>query len=158
MIKSTLIIGYDQLVAAWTWRKYNLVPLPVDHAIGFLRDGEFVGSAMLHWFNGNNIELSFFGPGFPSVSVFRNLARVGLERFNVQRCTIHSANPIVVSGAQKFGFKLEGRERHFYGHDKHAVRLALFRDGIEKMAKRFPQKAAMLSAVFASPPPLQAAL
>jgi RimJ/RimL family protein N-acetyltransferase len=137
MSKIGILLDQDHMVAHWTWQTWQLTPMPVNWAMGLVRDGYLVGSALFQWYNGNNIELNYYGPGTATVGVAKVLARVALKRFNVQRVTLRTENTnlAIIRGMMKFGFRLEGMERRFYGRDRHAVRLVMFREEIEKIAR-----------------------
>ena len=137
MSKIAILLNQDAWVANWTWQNWQLVPMPVNFAMGFIKEGNIIGSALFQWYNGNNIELNYYGPSTPTLGIARALARVALVKFNVQRVTIRTetVNRPIIRGMMKFGFRLEGSERHFYGKDRHAVRLVMFREELERIAR-----------------------
>lgn len=132
-----LLFGCDHAVATWTWTRWQLVPTPIHMAIGIVdRHNQMVGSVALQWFNGSNIELSYYGIRTLTHTIVRQLARVAIEHYNVNRVTIRTGrqNVAIVCGLRKFGFRIEGFERRFYGPTSDAVRMVLFREDLERLA------------------------
>lgn len=137
MPRYAVLFDHDQYVAEWCWREFNLFPMPVNMALGIIdtREGnKLVGAAMFYWWNGCNIELNYYGPGTPTIGIARILATLAVKKFNVNRVTIRTQCENVLKGMQKFGFELEGYEADFYGKNKPATRMVLFRKQIERLA------------------------
>jgi len=137
--KYSILMACDHEVAEWCLRAFNLFPMPYNLALGILdrdRDNALVGAAIFDQWNGHNIELSYYGPRTPTAGIVRALARAALH-FNVQRLSMRTASvrgPLIKQ-LSKLGFEIESVERHFYGYEKHAVRLVVFRPQIEKTAR-----------------------
>lgn len=142
-----LLLGEDELVSAWAYETYKLYPMPVVRAIGIINQdqGFLIGAALFQNFNGSNIELSYYGPKTISSGVVRSLARVALT-FPISRGTVITSkrNRRLIKGLLKVGFRLEGVQRRFYGPTDNirntGVRLVIFREEIEKIAKLTPSK------------------
>lgn len=137
-----LVIDRDEVVAKWAYTEYNLHEMPVDRAVGIIDGrGYLVGAALFHNFNGANVELSYYGPNTLTSNIARALARIAVGIFNVARLTVVTSkrNKRLIRGLLKLGFRLEGTQRCFYGHDDNTrntgVRLAAFRDRIECVAR-----------------------
>jgi RimJ/RimL family protein N-acetyltransferase len=138
-----LIIDNDQLIASWTYEKFNAYPLPINKALGVLDDtGTLVGGILFHNFNGVNVELSYYGPSTLTPGIVRAIARTTIEFFNAARLTVVTSqrNRRLIRSLLKIGFKLEGVQRCFYGHEDNrrntGVRLAAFRDKLDRVAYR----------------------
>ncbi len=133
-------------IASWTWKEFNLQPMKMDLAVGIVdtkaENTPLVGSAMFYNFNGCNVELNLYGPGTPTIGLFRCLARIAVLHLNVLRVTIKTApyNDHIIRAALKFGFEHEGTEKNFYGLGRDAVRMVLHREGIERIAFPFKGK------------------
>lgn len=139
-----LLIGEDQGVARWAYTTFNIYAAPVDRAIGIVSsEGKLVGAALFQNFNGNNVELSYYGVRTLSLGVVRALARVAVGVFDVSRATVVTSkrNKRLMRALLKIGFKLEGVQRCYYGREDNArntgVRFVMFRDRLSSLA--FPQ-------------------
>jgi len=135
----SILMGYDHDVAQWCWRAFNLFPMPYNLALGIMdrdRNNALVGAAIFDQWNGHNIELSYYGPKTPTAGIVRMLARAALN-FNVQRVSMRTSSlrgPLIKQ-LSKLGFEIESVERHFYGFERHAVRMVIFRPLIERTAR-----------------------
>ncbi len=112
-----------------------------DRVYGILaEDKTLVGAVMLHNFNGNNIEMSYYGYRTLSAGIVRTLCRLGIAEFNPSRCTVlvSKRNKTLMRSLDRFGFKLEGVQRRLYGdadtNRNTAVRFVLFREQIFRIA------------------------
>jgi RimJ/RimL family protein N-acetyltransferase len=138
-----LLIDNDKFVAEWTYRTFNIYPQQVDKAFGIIDSkGKLCGGILFQNFNGVNLELSYYGPRTVSCAIVRIIARTAIEFFNVSRLTVVTSrrNKRLIRGLMKLGFKLEGIQRCFYGHEDNkkntGVRLAVFRDQLLRVAHR----------------------
>ena len=135
-----LLYGYDAQIAEWVFNAFNRVPTPYVMAIGII-DGHLVkGAILLQEYNGNNVEVSWFGPmtrGF-----WREIAAIALDRLKVQRMTarIMRSNKRLNRSIRKLGFTYEGIMPGFYGPTKGdaAVVFGLYRDGLERLRGKKP--------------------
>ena len=124
-------------VANWTWNTFRVFPMKMDLVFGIIdsQTNDLVGSAMFWQFNGANIELNWYGNGL-TIRIAKALAIIAVKHFNVVRGTIRE--PIekvsLINRLKRLGFVEEGVEEHFYGWNKHCVRLVIFRNQIEKLA------------------------
>lgn len=137
-----LLIGKDELVAAWAFAKWGLHPTKVDRGFGVVtKDGIIRGAILLQNFNGTNIELSYYGPRTLSLGIVRSIARVIVAEFNAARVTVVTSkkNRRLMRSLQRWGFRLEGAQRRYYGHRDCArstgVRFVMFREEIDKIAQ-----------------------
>lgn len=143
-----LLIDHDPVVASWTQQKFNVYPLPFNKALGLVDEkGKLVGGILFQNFNGANIELSYYGPRTLSAGICRIIARIALSEFKVARLTVITSrrNKRLIRGLIKLGFRLEGMQRCFYGHEdtkkNTGVRLVAFRDELSRVAfKTTPEK------------------
>ena len=138
---NSLIIGDDNNVAAWAYATFKVYPMQFDRVYGILNeDRTLVGAIILNNFNGNNIELSYYGYKTLSAGIVRSLCRLGVAEFNPSRCTVlvPKRNKRLMRSLDRFGWKLEGVQRRFYGKQDNnrntCVRFVLFRDQIDKIA------------------------
>lgn len=141
-----LILGEDKRVTEWVFATFGMRPaMHVDRALGIIgARGSLVGAILFRNYNGVNVELSYYGPRTMSPGIVRSIARFGMTQFNPARATILTSkrNRHLISSLQKFGWKLEGAQRCYYGHkDCHrntAIRMVMFRDQIERIAGLVP--------------------
>jgi RimJ/RimL family protein N-acetyltransferase len=137
-----LLFDCDAEVAAWTAKTYRLRAYKYEKAIGLLTPtGTLVGGVFLHDFNGYDVEISYFGQNTLSLWLYRCILRYVILTFDPARLTaiVSKRNRRLVRGMLKLGWKFEGVQRCYYGkHDCNrntGVRLVMFRDMLEKMAK-----------------------
>jgi RimJ/RimL family protein N-acetyltransferase len=136
-----LLIGSDQEVSTWCFATFRLFPMRVDRALGIMNDDRLVGAILLQNYNGSNIELSYYGPRTLTLGLARSIAKIVIAEFDAARATVITSkkNKRLTRALSKFGFKLEGIQRCYYGpsdcNRNTGVRFVLFRDGIEKIAK-----------------------
>ena len=143
-----LLIDNDQAIASWACNKYNVYEQPVNKSLGIVdSNGKLVGAVLFQNFNGVNIELSYYGSRTVTLGIVRTICRIALEVFRVGRLTVVTSrkNRRLIRGLLKIGFKLEGTQRCFYGHEdtkkNTGVRLAIFRSRLEEIAyKKTEQK------------------
>lgn len=135
-----LLIGEDAIVASWAFATYKMRPTPVNCAFGIVGDNGIIGAILFQNFNGTNVELSYYGMWTVSLGIVRVMARMVISEFDAARLTVVTAkkNRHLIRSLQKFGFRLEGVQRRYYGHADCArntgVRLVLFREEIERLA------------------------
>lgn len=143
-----LLLDQDEIVSKWTYRTFNIYPQPVNKAFGILdKNKKLVGGILFQNFNGVNVELSYYGPKTITCGIIRIIARTAIEYFNASRLTVVTSrrNRRLIRGLIKIGFKIEGMQRCFYGHEDNkkntGVRLAAFRDRLNQVAyKTTPEK------------------
>lgn len=131
-----LLFGHDMPVAAWTWNAFKHRPMPIDAAVGIVRNNVLVGAAVFQNFSGHNVELSYYGPQTFSAGIAKTLARFTLERFNVDRLTMRTnrSNLNVLKMFHRFGFRSEGVQRRYYGPFGDAAVFVLFREDLQRIA------------------------
>jgi RimJ/RimL family protein N-acetyltransferase len=137
-----LLFECDETVANWLFQRNNWPIYKYDKAIGLVNEeGNLIGAVLLQHWNGNNIELSYYGRNTLSLGVIRCLARYLLSSFSPARVTVttRKKNRSLIRSLQKLGFRLEGMMRCFYGlndcNRNTGVRFVMFRADIEKLAK-----------------------
>src|SRR5277367_3019143 len=130
-----LLFGHDMAVAQWTWNEFRYRPMPVNAAIGIVRNSQLIGSAIFQNFSGHNVELSYYGPQTFSAGIARALARYAVERFNVDRLTMRTnrKNLSILKMFSRFGFKFEGLQVRYYGPFGDAAVFVLFREDLERI-------------------------
>lgn len=147
-----IYLGHDQVVANWAFKTFHRFPMQVNRAFGIVENKDdkynpvLVGAILFQNFNGNNVELSYYGPNTFSLGIARAMARVVLGEFKASRVTIVTSkkNKRIMRALQKFGFKLEGVQRRYYGdrdcYRNTGVRFVMFREDIEKLAAVRPRE------------------
>lgn len=111
------MLGNDEWIANWTTQRFGYGPARYDMAIGIVNDEELIGSAMLHAYNGHDVEVSYYGPQTIDLGVMRKLARLCVDNLGVSRITVRTArnNKTMTRGITKLGFKYEGIKHFGYG-------------------------------------------
>lgn len=136
-----LVIGDDERVSAWAFQTYRLVPSKYDHAVGIIDPvrGTLVGAILLQCWNGNDIQVSYYGEGSMSAQIIRAIARM-VCAIGAQRLTTvtHKRNRKLQQFWSAIGFRLEGTMKRFYGPldiARHTgVRFVMFREQLEHLA------------------------
>ena len=108
----------DKLVADWVSKKWGKPLQNWYFAIGVLnKNGTLSGAATFHNYNGYNIELAYYGPNTVTTQLFREIGDFCVNKLKVERLSvmIPRKNSSMVRNLPKFGFKLEGIIRHYYG-------------------------------------------
>jgi len=138
-----ILVDQDHYVASWAYETFKGMAHNVDKALGIVDSkGTIVGAALFQNFNGANVELSYYGPRTLTSGIVRIIARMALGHFNASRLTVVTSqrNKRLIKACLKIGFRLEGIQRCFYGHDDNkkntGVRLVAFRDALSKVAYR----------------------
>jgi RimJ/RimL family protein N-acetyltransferase len=136
-----LLAGEDQKVTDWCFTTFNLCRYKVDGALGVITpEGKLIGAVLFHFYNGCNVEISYYGPRTVTLGIVKSIARVVLYTFNASRATMITSkrNKHLIKSLLKLGFKIEGVQRCHYGHadtNRNAgVRLVMFRSRIEEIA------------------------
>ena len=139
---TSLLFNHDNFVALEFFQRMNWHPVTYDRAIGVINNKqELVGTIFFHNWNGSNVELSYYARHTLSVGVVRELARFTVETFNPARLTVTTSkkNKRLISSLNKFGFRLEGSQRCWFGHRdcnrNTGVRMVMFRPRINQLAK-----------------------
>ena len=148
MAKS-LLFGYDGPIAQALFTKHGWPPFAFDRAVGILDEQKaLVGVALWQNWNTANVDLSYYGSGTLTMGLVRALAKYAITEFDASRVTVlvMKKRKRYMKAVLKFGFKCEGVQRCYYGKQDNmrntAVRLVLFREGIEKLARMETEKAA----------------
>lgn len=137
-----VLLGSDQLVAAWAFQTFNRFPTSVDKAIGIVEDNQLVGAAIFNNYNSVNADLSYYGKNTATVGIFRILAKIALNDLRLSRCTVivPKRPSFLLKKLHKFGFRFEGIQRRFYGPTDKAhhtgCRFVVFREDMERLAGR----------------------
>jgi RimJ/RimL family protein N-acetyltransferase len=136
-----LLLGEDSVIASWTFSTFNIFNAPINKALGIVDSkGQVVGSVLFQNFNGVNVELSYYGPRTLTYGIVKAIARVTVGCFNAARLTVVTSkrNKRLMRGLLKIGFKLEGVQRCYYGHEDNnrntGVRFVMFRDRLSALA------------------------
>ncbi len=136
-----LLFDCDEHVAQAAFKTLGWTPFKYDRAIGLVVNGNLQGAVIFHCFNGNNIDLSYYGKATLTAGVVRTIAKFILHAFNPSRLTVMTSkrNKRYIRSFQRLGFKLEGMQRCYYGHKdcnrNTAVRFVMFRERIEQIAR-----------------------
>lgn len=128
---------HDDRVAAWTFEAFGLVPHHVNNAIGFVKDGELVGSALFHNMNGMNVNLSLYSLEPITPGIIKLLARTALNEMKVERVTFHvpEQDSQLRRTLERYGAILECIMVRFYGRDSNsaAAQYALFAEHLIRL-------------------------
>lgn len=131
----TFLYNNDPAVARWTFEKFQIKPTSYEMAMGIIDNGELVGSVIWHAYNGNDIEISYYGPKTMTLGLARTCARIAVDYFGVSRVTARTAknNKAMTRGVRKIGFEYEGIRHNAYGeHD--AVMYGLYGKNLARLA------------------------
>lgn len=146
-----LLFGADAVVAETCFELYKLIEFKFDAALGIINEsGQFQGAILLHGYQGNDIQLSYYGEWTLTPGIARTLGQFILTEFDPARLTVivSKRNKRLIRSCERFGFKLEGAQRCYYGkadcNRNTGVRLVMFRDTMERIAslQRSLEKAA----------------
>jgi RimJ/RimL family protein N-acetyltransferase len=136
-----LLYGSDDFVAKWFFDSMGYPHYKFDRALGIVSSGNLVGAILFQHWNGNNVEVSYYGKNTMTVGTIRSVARFVLTEFDPARltATVSKRNRTLIRALQKLGFRLEGTSRCYYGkkdtNRNVGVRFVAFRDAIEAVAK-----------------------
>ena len=137
-----LLIGEDSKIADWASSTFQRYPTRVDRALGIVGpDKKLIGAILLQNFNGVNIELSYYGPRTLSLGIVRAIGRIIVLEFNAARLTVVTTkkNKRLMRALQRFGFRLEGAQRRYFGHRDCSrnvgIRFVLFREEMNKILR-----------------------
>ena len=130
-----LVYGHDIPVAQWCWNEYRLRPMPINAAIGIVRNNKLIGAAIFQEFSGYNVELSYYGPQTFSAGIAKSLARFTVQRFDVDRLTMRTnrKNASILKMFHRFGFKFEGVQHRYYGPFGDAAVFVMFREDLDRI-------------------------
>ena len=132
-----LICGRDEEIAEWTFDKFHLRPVRYDMAIGIVDDSELVGSVLWHAYNGDDIEISDYGPKTMTLGIARAMAKMAIDYWGVSRVSAKTArsNRKMTRGIKKIGFEWEGTKHCAYG-DEDAIMYGLWGKNLYRLAGR----------------------
>lgn len=145
-----LLLDCDQHVVKWIHSVQQWpIELQCNRAIGIVdKEGKLCGAILFHFYNGYNVELSYYGANTLSPGIIRFIVKFALNIFNVSRLTVSVSKRKrrLMQSLQRLGFKLEGAQRCYYGHRdcnrNTAVRFVMFRDRLEQLAGIVKKEAA----------------
>jgi len=133
-----LIFGADDIVCAWTWREYNLMPIYVNLAVGILNDDQdLVGSIMFASYTGKTVNLSYYGENTLSIGICRSIARIALEHFNIDDIVVNfpAQNARHAKRLEKLGFVFRAALVGFYGPGRNALSYVMPHNRIIQLAR-----------------------
>jgi RimJ/RimL family protein N-acetyltransferase len=141
-----LLFDCDEEVAHWLFKIYEWPAFKFNKAIGLVdSEGILIGAVLYHNWNGNNVEIAYYGKGTMTLGIYRSLARYAILQFDASRLSAITSkkNRQLIKGLMKTGFKFEGTSRCYYGKQdcnrNTGVRLVAFRDVLERVAKIPPK-------------------
>lgn len=134
------MLGNDEWIAGWTTERFGFQAGRYDMAIGIVDDNELIGSALLHAYNGHDVEVSYYGPKTIDLGVMRKLARLCVDNLGVSRVTVRTArnNKTMTRGITKLGFQYEGIRHCAYGKYD-AVMYGLYGKNLMRLAGKVLQ-------------------
>lgn len=145
-----LLFGHDAEVFTLVCEHFKMHNHPrPDACIGLLNKQGFVsGGVFLHGYNGSDIQLSYYGYRTVTPGVARTVAQFIMEQFDPARVTVivSKKNKRLIRSCQRFGCRLEGIQRCYYGKDdcnrNTGVRLVMFRQQVQRLANSVSKKVA----------------
>lgn len=137
-----LLFDCDAVVAEKLFTTHKQPHFKYDNCLGILdKESKLVGAILLHNWNGANVELSYYGEKTLTPGIIKCLARFIICTFEPARLTVvvsKRRRPLLLS-LQRFGFKLEGAQRCYYGKRdctrNTGIRLVMFRERLDKLAQ-----------------------
>jgi RimJ/RimL family protein N-acetyltransferase len=137
-----LLFAADEHVAKWICDYYGWARfMQYEACIGVIKDAtELVGAIFLHGYNGNDLHLSYYGQGTLTPGIARTLAQFIISEFDPARLTVivSKRNKRLIRSCDRFGFKLEGTQRCYYGKQdcnrNTGVRMVMFRNDLDRVA------------------------
>lgn len=135
-----LLFECDDLVAKQFLAPRNQLFFKYDRAVGLVDGDKLIGAILFHGWNGSNLEVSYQGKNTLSAGIMRYMAKYVIKEFDLARLTVVTSkrNRHFIKSLQKFGFRLEGTQRCYYGKRdctrNTGVRFVAFRDRIEEVA------------------------
>lgn len=136
-----LLLGHDEQLAAMLFSHYNQKSYKYDRCLGIISSNkDLKGFILFHNWNGFNVELSYYGSNTLTPGIIRCIAQFVLGTFDASRMTVtvSKRKTRLLRSLQRFGFKLEGAQRCYYGkrdcRRNTGIRFVLFRDKLEKLA------------------------
>ena len=136
-----LLYDSDDFVAKWFFDSMKYPHYKYDRALGIISNGQLVGAILFQHWNGNNVEVSYYGKNTMTLGGIRSIARFVLSEFDPARltATVSKRNRTLMRSLQKIGFRVEGTSRCYYGkkdiNRNVGVRFVAFREAIEAVAK-----------------------
>jgi RimJ/RimL family protein N-acetyltransferase len=130
----TLLIGCDKQVAEWAFNRFHYTPVPYDWAVGIIEYNNIVGACLYHAYNGNDIEISYYGPKTITLGIVKSLAKLAVNQLGVSRITARTSrtNKSVTKKIKKLGFEYEG-VRHFGYGDHDAIMYGLYGKNLARL-------------------------
>lgn len=143
------LFGLDQQLADALFASKGWPRLSFDRCIGILDEQKnIVGVVLFQNWNTANVDFSYWGDGSLTLGLARGLAQFVLQEFDCSRVTtmVPKKRKRHLKTCLKFGFVYEGVQRCYYGKEdcirNTGVRLVMFRDRVEKLARLDRQQAA----------------
>lgn len=137
-----LLLACDEQVAAQLFAAHKQPAFKFDRCLGLIdNDKKLIGAILFHDWNGFNIELSYYGEKTLSPGIIRCIARFIICTFDASRLTVvvSKRRRKLMRSLQRFGFKLEGHQRCYYGKQDNArntgIRFVLFRERLDQLAR-----------------------
>lgn len=136
-----LLFNHDHVVAKALFDHHNQPYTTYDKCVGIVVKDVLVGAVLYHNWNGHNVELSYYGEKTMTPGVVRILARYAISIFDPSRLSVITSkrNSQLMRSLQRFGFKLEGASRCYYGKEdtrrNTGVRFVMFRERLDEVAK-----------------------
>ncbi len=137
-----LLLDSDALVAEKLFASYGQAQYKYDKCLGLVHATRgLVGAALLHNWNGSNVELSYYGENTLSCGVIRCLARYIVCTFDPSRLTVTvgKRRKRFQRALMRLGFRLEGTQRCYYGKRdctrNTGIRFVMFRVRLDELAR-----------------------
>ena len=131
--RSPRVIRYASAeVKAWAGGLFGVTFREPSFALGVLNGhGKLVGAVIYNNYEAANVEMSIVGPRRAFYrGVCREIFSYAFDELGVSRVTLtcRERYPEIIDKARRWGWKIEGRMRDYYGPGDHAIILGMLRE------------------------------
>lgn len=138
------MIVTDERVARFVAERLGFPLYPPYTSMGIERDGEIAGGVLFNCFEGADVHVTAAGSGW-TPSFMRAVGFYVYEQLCCERMTMTTEQPNVALLALKMGGVVEGRMRHHFGRNRHAIIIGILREEYKYlMVKQKPARLAHL--------------
>lgn len=132
-----LILGCDEMVAAWVGEKLGTKFIPPYTTIGATKDGnDLCAGAVFNDYTGSNLEITLVSDGGLTRGNIRAVFSYAFDQVKVNRLSAKTkrSNKAMRRMLPRFGFKFEGISAQYFGPTRadDAIRFVLFHEDARK--------------------------